>query len=114
MSPRSTPPRGGGETREAASSGALVLPPWDMVTPMQDPPHRKRVLVTFERVIEGDGVHRHRHIFKVVSNWPGTTWWISASTTDGFRLSRGMKTTSPATARQWMEAVRAGRVQIGE
>jgi hypothetical protein len=92
----------------------LVLPTWDMVTPMQDPPHRNRPLARFVRPIEKAPREGAAHIFEVVSNWPGTAWWVSASTDQGARLSRGMKTTSPTTARQWMEAVRAGRVQIGD
>jgi hypothetical protein len=84
-----------------------------------DPPHRHRVIAT----------HAERGVtFKLVENWPRTTWWLTASDTPapkptdgkhpglgggwGGRRATGLKTTSKRVAELWRRELEAGAVAL--
>lgn len=86
----------------------LLLPAW---TPFgagrQNPPQRRKVLATFiQQVGENLPVE-----FKIVSNWPGTMWWIYAIR-GGHRASNMLTTRSAATAKKWIKSVKACEVAV--
>lgn len=79
-----------------------------------DPPHRHRILAQADvRGAGGGGTAR----VKVVSNWPETRWWLTATWIDSDGKLRWRATTGAATgkaevAAAWRKAVKAGRIRF--
>lgn len=92
----------------------VLLPPFRPLDRMCDPPHKKHVIVTYDKPNEHGVVTR----FQLSSNWPGTRWYLTATMNPdhsyhgGIRASNGIATGSAKRAVEWERAVREGRVGV--
>jgi hypothetical protein len=87
----------------------LVLPAFSLFGPDNDPPHRQETIA--ECTITNEyGVQRR---VTLVTNHPGTRWWVFAVYVTGWaRASGTLSTGSRTKAEAWEAAIRAGRVRI--
>jgi hypothetical protein len=89
----------------------LVLPVFSLFGPDNDPPRRQKTVA--ESVITNE--HGVQQRVTLVTNHPGTRWWVSAVYVNGWaRASGTLSTGSRTKAEAWGAAIRAGRVRIEE
>jgi hypothetical protein len=99
----------------SGNPSSVILPPFSILGPDNDPPHRNTVIAR-KTIANQYGTDV---LFEVRTNRKEDTWWIAAlypgkNGESSFRASGTLRTTSAAKAQQWIEAVNAGAVAVEE